>query len=375
MPDIAALYTDHYDETEVYRQVSALLDALHVPDDVKPGMKVVLKLNLLTGRAPEYCVTTHPSVVRAVALYLREHGITDITAADSPGGPFTVEALTNIYKACRMLPLEEEGLLKLNRDVSWKTVSCPEGFTVKSFNRISVIADADYVINLAKMKTHGMVRFTCGIKNLFGTIPGLQKPEMHYRYPNLKEFSHMLVELARSAHPAVTLVDAIDAMEGDGPHGGTVRHVGLLLASRDIFTLDYVAAQVAGIDPLSVGMIADAVENGLVKEKEISYPLDTPKPLEVPFALPKATDILFLSRFPAFLRKPVQKVASVLFHPVPKLDPSKCVGCGRCAESCPRHLITVSGGKAHFTRKDCISCFCCQEMCPMKAIGVKRLLG
>ncbi len=122
MPDIAALYTNHYDETEVYRQVSALLDALHVPDDVKPGMKVVLKLNLLTGRAPEYCVTTHPSVVRAVALYLREHGITDITAADSPGGPFTVEALTSIYKACRMLPLEEEGLLKLNRDVSWKTV-------------------------------------------------------------------------------------------------------------------------------------------------------------------------------------------------------------------------------------------------------------
>ena len=375
MTDIAALYTDNYDEELVRSRVAALFDALHVDQDLKPGMKVVLKLNLLTGRAPEYCVTTHPSVVRAVALYLREHGVTDITAADSPGGPFTPEALMFIYRASRLLPLEEEGLLTLNRDVTWTTVSCPEGFVNRNFNRISVVANADYVINLAKMKTHAMVRFTCGIKNNFGTIPGLQKPEMHYRFPTLQDFSHMLVELAQSVAPAVTLIDAIDGMEGDGPHGGTPRHVGLLMASRDVFTQDYVAAQTAGIDPMSVAMLADAVKCGLAKPDEVQYLLDEPKPVNPPFILPKATDVTFVGYLPAFLRGPALKIASSLFHAVPKVDLSKCIGCGQCAESCPKHLIRIEDGKAHFTHKGCISCFCCQEMCPQKAIGVKRLIG
>ena len=375
MTDIAALYTDSYDKDLVRTHVAAIFDELHIDRDCKPGMKVVLKLNLLYGKAPEYCITTHPSVVRAVALYLREHGVTDITAADSPGGPFTQEALMHIYRASQLMPLEEEGLLKLNRDVTWTTVSCPEGFVNRNFSRISVVAGADYIINLAKMKAHAMVRFTCGIKNNFGTIPGLQKPEMHYRFPNREDFSHMLVELAQSVAPAVTLIDAIDSMEGDGPGGGTPRHVGLLMGSRDLFTQDYVAAQTAGIDPMSVAMIADAVRHGLAKPDEVRFPLDTPKTVDPPFRLPRTNDVTFVGFLPSFLRSPARKIASSLFRAVPKVDPAKCIGCGRCAESCPQHLIRIRGGRAYFSRKGCISCFCCQEMCPQKAIGVKRLIG
>ena len=52
---------------------------------------------------------------------------------------------------------------------------------------------------------------------------------------------------------------------------------------------------------------------------------------------------------------------------------SRCIGCGRCAESCPRQVIQIQGGKASIDLKNCISCFCCQEMCPVKAIGAKRV--
>ena len=72
--------------------------------------------------------------------------------------------------------------------------------------------------------------------------------------------------------------------------------------------------------------------------------------------------------------KPFMFVASRLLKSYPQLTPEKCVGCGKCAESCPAHVIRIENRKAKFKRKGCISCFCCQEMCPMKAISVKKAL-
>ena len=38
------------------------------------GEKILLKVNLLVGDAPEKCVNTHPSVLRAVAEILKAGG-------------------------------------------------------------------------------------------------------------------------------------------------------------------------------------------------------------------------------------------------------------------------------------------------------------
>ena len=59
-------------------------------------------------------------------------------------------------------------------------------------------------------------------------------------------------------------------------------------------------------------------------------------------------------------------------YPQPMYDKAKCIGCGRCAESCPMHLIHIENRKAVMTSKGCISCFCCQEMCPAHAIEARR---
>lgn len=397
-----------YEAEGMMRSVSCFLKEMGVPEELarlseEKGRepKIVLKVNLITGRKPADCATTHPAVVRAVCLALRSFGARDITIADSPGGPFTPEALNHIYRVCGLTEIEEEGLAKLNRDVAWDTVFTPEVFTARNFTRIRVVKEADYLINLPKLKTHAMMKFTCGIKNLFGTIPGLQKPEMHYRFPNTEAFAHMLVELCDSVHPAVTLIDAVDGMEGNGPTGGTVRHLGLLFASRDVFTQDLAAAAAAGLDPMSVPILSDAVKSGRAKPEEMelweldqkeesffpasflspAFPAAAGKteegrelaPLEMPFVLPDAQEVTFVGYLPGFLRKPALTLASRLFHPVPKVDHAKCVGCGKCAESCPQHLIEIRDKKAHFTSKGCISCFCCQEMCPAKAIEVKRI--
>ena len=362
---------DNYDQAALNRAVERHFDALNVASLLKSDMRVVIKPNLVGARRPETAATTHPNLVRAVALWLRAQGVQNIVICDSPGGLYAAAPLGNIYAVTGMKALSD--VATLNMDVSFQSVKTAGG-TIPSFNIVSPIANADLVINIAKLKTHSMTLLSAGVKNLFGCVPGLQKPELHYRHPELNDFSNMLVELARTVNPAVTLIDAIDCMEGDGPTGGTVRHLGLTLAARDLFTQDCFAARLIGIEPERVAMLARARALHLIDET-VTLAGDEPIYAEPPFKQPRASGVDFTGRLPEPLKKPLRAVLGRLLKPYPKLDEKKCVGCGKCAESCPPRIIVIADKKAHFTRKGCISCFCCQEMCPAKAIGVKRSLS
>ena len=361
-----------YEEDRVYQAVCSFMKELQIAEELRPGMHVVIKPNLVMAKNPEGAATTHPLVIKAVARWLHQQGITRITLAESSGGLYNAEYMKNIYRVCGMYQLQEE--LTLNMDFSARTVSCPQGYANHSFHLITPICDADYIINICKLKTHSMTGYSGGIKNLFGTIPGLEKPQMHYRWPQLEDFSNMLLELAQTVAPQLTVIDAIDAMEGNGPTGGSVHHLGMLLASRDMYTQDHFAASLMKLDPMEISMIRQAVERGLARPEELTLVGD-PLPRELtPFVLPDTRRLDFGNSVPAFLRKPVTLLLGRILKSYPQLDPAKCVGCGKCAESCPAHIIKLREKKAHFQKKGCISCFCCQEMCPMKAISVKKAL-
>lgn len=362
---------DNYDQDALNAAVERHFAALDAQSLIRPGMRVIIKPNLVGARRPEAAATTHPNFVRAVAVWLRAHGVQDVVICDSPGGLYAVAPLEAVYSATGMKALSD--VAGLNSDVSFRTLRAAGG-APGSFNIVTPIATADLVINIAKLKTHSMTLLSAGVKNLFGCVPGLQKPELHYRHPNVEDFSNMLVSLARTVSPALTLIDAIDGMEGDGPTGGTVRHLGLTLAARDLFTQDWFAAQLIGVDPMRVAMLRRAKALGLIDET-IETVGDRPIYAEPPFKQPRAAGVDFTGRLPEPLKKPLRAVLGKLLKPYPKLDVKKCVGCGKCAESCPPKIIVIEGHKAHFTKKGCISCFCCQEMCPIKAIGIRRSLS
>ncbi len=375
---LQALYqVSAYKEELIYPAICKALDALSIPNDLRPDLKVVIKPNLVMAKSPENPVTTHPLVIKAVVQYLREHSVTNITLAESSGGLYNAEYMKNIYRTCQVTSLEPE--LSLNMDFSAKTVPCQEGFKNHSFHVITPIVEADYIINICKLKTHAMTGYSGGIKNLFGTIPGLEKPQMHYRFPDIDDFSRMLLELAQTVSPQLTVIDAIDAMEGNGPTGGSSHPLHLLLAARDFYTQDYFAAGLMQLDPMEISMIRQAVECGLASPSEIELVGDTVPEGLTPFALPDTIKLDFSSSLPKFLQKPAVKLLGKLFKSYPQLIYDKCVGCGKCAESCPAHIIEIKENrkgkkKAVFQKKGCISCFCCQEMCPMKAIEVRKAL-
>lgn len=93
---------------------------------------------------------------------------------------------------------------------------------VKDFSIINPIAKADMVISVAKLKSHCMTGLSGGVKNLFGCVPGLLKPELHSRFPKPELFCRMLLDLCELVRPVVTVVDAIVAMGGDGPAGAAL---------------------------------------------------------------------------------------------------------------------------------------------------------
>jgi Pyruvate/2-oxoacid:ferredoxin oxidoreductase delta subunit len=250
--------------------------------------------------------------------------------------------------------------MELNEDVSFGSKG---GFSI-----IRPVLDADFIINCPKLKTHGLTVMSGGVKNLFGCVPGLQKPEQHCLHPSVEGFSEMLLSLAETVRLDLTVMDAVDCMEGNGPGGGKVRVMNCTLASRDVYALDEAAATLMALNPQMAPLVRHARGRGLCRPEAVTIIGNALDPADPPFTLSDA--ILKKERFFS---------VNGLFHhffgrkrTYPVIVAEKCVGCGRCAESCPRQIIDVVDRKAVISRKGCISCFCCQEMCPEKAIDVVR---
>lgn len=368
MAIVSVQKTETYDSENVRHAIERHFEALGVEADLRPGMKVVIKPNLLAARRPEQVATTHPAIVSAIACWLRARSITDITIADSPGGLYKLGNLKAIYDSCGYSALKDTAVL--NTDTGYQTVSCPEGFQCGSFNLIMPVVKADYIINVAKLKTHGLTTVSAGVKNLFGTIPGLQKPEWHFRYPNIDDFCRMLAELALVVKPQLTMIDAVETMEGNGPLNGRLRHMGLTLCSREIFAQDYHAARLMGIRPETVPILRQASLLGLVNPEEIEVTGYDASPANPPFKLPESIP---KNNSHSFLLRSIAAIARRIRPAVPNIDTDKCVGCGKCAESCPMKIIEVKNKKAGMDIKNCISCFCCQEMCPIDAVRIRHV--
>ena len=236
------------------------------------------------------------------------------------------------------------------------------------------VAEADLVVSVCKLKTHSMTTLSGGVKNLFGCIPGLQKPELHLRFPEKADFGEMLVDLALTVKPALTIVDAVVGMEGDGPSGGSPRKLGFLAACQNPFLLDLALCRIIGVTPESVPTIAASQRRGLCPESAdaLSFAGEVQFARPVPgFVPPHAKSVDFLSHTPRLLRPAVSRLWDHL-TPRPVIRRKDCVGCGRCAESCPAHTITIVSGKAQIRYDRCIHCYCCHEMCPVRAIDIRR---
>lgn len=335
---------------------------------VKPGQRVLLKVNLLMKKRPEEAVTTHPSVVEAVVRLVQEAGGIPIIG-DSPGGPYTVNALQAIYTKSGLREVAERTGAILNEDIGQTTIQYPEGKIVKSLTVTNCVLDADVVIPISKLKTHSMMTFTGAVKILFGVIPGLLKAEYHLKMFKISDFADLLVDIAAWVNPALSIMDGVVGMEGDGPSAGKARNIGALIMSTDPFALDVVATNLIGLKPERVPTLMAARARGLTSRLDELELKGTPRSLWriENFIIPKAVSTNFLDMFP--LPQSVKNFVVNRLRPLPMFEHENCVGCRDCVNNCPpKALIMDENQRPVVDLEACIRCFCCQELCPQQAV-------
>ncbi len=328
---------------------------------VKSGDLVLLKPNLLYGKAPEKAVTTHPSIVKGMIQIIREAGGIPFIG-DSP----SIGSLTRAAEKAEIKRVADENkcpLMEFN-----KPIFPPKrgGTFFKQLEIDQRVLEADVVINLPKWKTHGMMLLTLGVKNLFGCIPGPRKALWHLKAgEDRKLFAQMLIDLYQIIQPSLTILDGIVGMEGNGPGSGDPIQLGLILASRDPLSLDQVVCDLLRIPRKSLmtnqvafeeGMGRDGIEVVGERLEEIRIPrFKLPPPSQPDWDLPR------------FLQKALKNALTSK----PVIEEEVCNACNRCVEICPPKVLDRKERRLVFDYGKCIRCFCCQEVCPEGAISIQ----
>jgi uncharacterized protein (DUF362 family) len=269
---VAVAQAASYDPALVRAQAEALLDSLGgLQDVVQTGDTVAVKVNLtggITGGAPPAGTTapesyvTHPAVARAVCELLRDSGARKI---------YIVEAVwewASFDQWGYTAMAEEVGaeLINLNRPDPYDDyAAAPVGkdwYVYESFRFNPLLAEADALISVPKMKCHYLLGVTQSMKNLVGLAP--------YKFYELKKgdgyrtgfhgeesqtgmrLPRVVMDLNRARPVNLALIDGIRTVEGsEGPwnHDLAAKSPGLLIAGKNPVSTDAVAAAAMGFDP------------------------------------------------------------------------------------------------------------------------------
>lgn len=368
--DVAVVRCKTYNVEAVKPALEEAVNAVNGLDFVKPGMKIIIKPNLVSFKKPDAAATTHPALLEALVEMLLARGA-DVTIGDSPGGPHSLPLLNRVYAATGMDWVEKLGA-KLNRNMNEKNVDFPEGKVLKNFTYTEYLDEADAIIDFCKLKSHGMLGMSAAVKNLFGTIPGLKKPEVHYKFQNDAEFADMLVDLNEYFKPRLAICDAVVGMEGNGPTAGTPRQIGAIIASKSTYYADVVGAELIGMNIDGLPTLQAAYERGFApaSSKNLRVYGDIRALTVDDFKAPPVRGLSFMRK-----GNVLHFISKAALEHKPTLKKRLCAGCGECARMCPAKAIEMKNKKPHINREKCIRCFCCQEFCPRAAMVAHRPLA
>ena len=365
---VALVRCPDYDEDRVFEAVGRGLELLGGAGRfVRDGEQILLKVNLLAGAEPDRVVTTHPSVLKAVARHFDAAGAR-VSYGDSPG----FGRPDAVARRAGLVQVAEELGLPMADFTAGEIVSFPEGKFMHQFNIARGVRECDGLVSLPKMKAHQLTRFTGAVKNQFGCIPGLLKGEFHARMSDMDRFAQMLVDLNRLLRPRLFIMDAIVAMEGNGPRSGKPRQVSALLLSDDPVALDTAACKMINLDPALVPTNTWGEKMGLgtcTSMKPVGDPLESFVVADFDVNRKSGSTTGTMNSF-------IARLVKNLIVPRPVINASLCTRCGTCVRVCPATPKAVdfrAAGRSLPPTYDygiCIRCYCCQELCPESAITV-----
>lgn len=340
-----------YNQSEVDKAIVKVLELAEI--ELPKGKKVLIKPNIVVCKCKKPLATlTHPSVVRAVCkllkknnckIYIGESSFMDTDIAFKKSG---IEKIAKAYG--KQIIFEQDKLVKV-KDSKAKVL--------KDFRLAKTLREVDLVINIPKLKTHQLTKFTGAIKNLYGCIAGGMKQKLHKKAGNEVSFSKVLVDIYQNIKPEINIIDGVIGMEGKGPTSGKVKKAGYVLASRNAVSLDIVSSKLIGYNPKKILFLKEAVKRKL---GDFKFNLVGIKKLpNLYFEKPVTTKAYQKGILKKFKQRPIV------------VDEAKCVKCGLCARKCPVKAIKLNPFP-EIDKKKCIRCFCCMEICPQDALSLKE---
>ena len=234
-------------DSELYDTVRRILIEQKL---VLQGKRVLLKPNLVEFDASTV-INTNPIFVHAVMEACRALGAAEVRIAEGPGHRRCTLDLAEAAGYFGTVPKFEDDFVDLNiDDVESVTLQRPVS-KLKSLYLPKAVLGADLVISLPKLKTHHWVGATLSMKNFFGVVPGgiYGWPKNILHWAGIDE---SIVDLHSALPHHFAIVDGIDAMEGNGPIQGERKHLGVIVAGRDLVAVDATCCRIIGIDPFRV---------------------------------------------------------------------------------------------------------------------------
>jgi uncharacterized protein (DUF362 family) len=222
------------------------------------GRRVLLKPNMVeyeTGSA----INTSPLVIGGAAVAMKRAGASEVVIAEGPGHRRDTEYLltrTGLYDHLRDLRIR---FVDLNQDDVREVALGSRFMGLKTLALPVELLRADFVVSMPKLKTHHWAGMTVSMKNFFGVVPGAV-----YGWPknilHTKGIDNSIVDLNATIRPHLAIVDAVTAMEGDGPIMGKPRHLGFVGMGTDLPAVDATCARIIGLDPAKLPYLKAAGE-------------------------------------------------------------------------------------------------------------------
>lgn len=358
MEKVAIESCESYDLEKLEQAVKNGLKAIEF--DLLQNKKVLIKPNLMSQNKPHQHSVTHYALVETLCRMLKERNC-EIFIGDSIA--FYEEGLTQ--KA-----FVTSGLAETAPKTGAHLIAF-EGMPLKKFEvkmagirelyLPEILFEMDLVINLCKLKTHGTMRLSGAIKNLFGCLPGGYKQLMHQWMQNEFELAAVFIKLHQLIKPSLSIMDAVVSLDGGPTALGKKIKTGCLLFSTNPAALDYAAARMIGYRPDTLPILLEAQKQGLIEDyhtveirgdqKRFVFKKLVTTPPDRPFN----SDSLF-----------VKHTYVDLF-----ISKTKCTQCGNCQNFCPVDAISLVDNRLRLNNEACLHCYGCFVNCPQKAIFIR----
>jgi len=247
------------DRGEVKNKLFTLLDSLNniSPLNIASNSTVAIKPNICYVKGYETGATVDPYIVKCLVDWLNEnYTLSKILICESDATELNLnvaykalgwEEMFSDYKNVKLINMSKDTLVEVDID----------GLYFRKIKMSKKYINADYLISVAKLKTHTLTKITGILKNQYGAIPEKRKVKYH------KHLDCVICDVVKVKPPNLCIVDGIIAMEREGPVSGLPKPIGLLIVGNDPVAVDHACARIMGFNPSRISHLKLAAKNGL----------------------------------------------------------------------------------------------------------------